>query len=52
MTLIKPINDTSKLTPYEQLIMQQTYTKGNLIPEQECYDHNQLFKLANIVDNT
>jgi len=52
MTLIKSINDTSKLIPYEQLIMQQTYTKGNHIPEQECHDHNQLFKPANIVDNT
>ena len=52
MTLIKHINKPSKLIPYEQLIIQQVYNKDNLIPEQECYDHNQLYKLANTVDST
>ena len=52
MTLIKHITTPSKLIPYEQLIMQQVYNKQNLITEQECYDHNQLYKLAKTVDNT
>ena len=52
MTLIKHITTPSKLIPYEQLIMQQVYNKQKLIIEQECYDHNQLYKLAKTVDNT
>jgi hypothetical protein len=52
MKLIKPINNPSKLIPYEQLIIQQFYHKGTLIPEQNCYDHNPLFKLAKTVDIT
>ena len=52
MTLIKHINKPSKLMPYERLIMQQVYKKDNLIPEQECYDYNQLYKLTKTVDNT
>jgi len=49
MKLIKPINRPSKLIPYEQLIIQQFFHKGSLIPEQNCYHHNLLFKLAKIV---
>ena len=52
MKLIKPINRPSLLIPYEQLITQQFFHKGSLIPEQNCYDHNSLFKLAKIVDIT
>jgi len=52
MKLIKPINKPSKLIPYEQLIIQQFYHKGTLNPEQNCYDHNPLFKLAKTADIT
>jgi len=52
MKLIKPINRPSQLIPYEQLIIQQFLHKRSLIPEQNCYDHNPLFKLAKIVDIT
>jgi len=52
MKLIKPINKPSKLIPYEQLIIQQFYHKGTVIPEQKYYDHNPLFKLAKTVDIT
>ena len=52
MTLIKHITKPSKLIPYEQLIMQKVYNKNNLISEQECYDYNQQYKMAKMVDNT
>jgi hypothetical protein len=52
LKLIKPINKASKFIPYEQLTIQQSYHKGTLIPEQKCYNHNPLYKLANTVDIT
>ena len=41
MLLLKPINKTSILIPYEQLLLQTFHHNGNLIPEQ-----NLLFLLA------
>jgi hypothetical protein len=52
MKLIKPINMAFKLIPYKQLTIQQSHQKGTLMPEQKCYDHNPLYKLANTVDIT
>jgi hypothetical protein len=52
MKLIKHINIASKLIPYEQMTIQQAHHKGTLIPEQKCYEHNPLYKLANTVDIT
>ena len=40
------------LITYEQLTIQQFFHKGSPIPEQNCYDHNNVFKLAKIVDIT
>ena len=52
MRLLKPINRPPKLIPYEQLLIQQFHHSGTLIPEQNCYDHNPMYKLANVVDIT
>ena len=49
---LKTINTPSKLIPYEQLFIQQFFHSGSLIPEQICYDHNPMFKLAHTVDIT
>jgi len=46
MSLLKPIHKTSKLIPYEQLLIQTFYQNGNLIPEQNCGEQNPLFLLA------
>ena len=46
MTLLKPIRKPSMLIPYEQLLIQTFYQNNNLIPEQNCYEHNPLFQLA------
>ena len=40
----------SKLIPYEQPFIQQFFHSGSLIPEQICYYHNPMFKLAHTVD--
>jgi hypothetical protein len=34
MTILKPLNDTTLLTPYEQYFIQTLYQKGQLITEQ------------------
>jgi len=34
MTILKPLNDTTLLTPYVQYFIQTLYQKGQLIPEQ------------------
>ena len=52
MKLLKTINTPSKLIPYQQLFIQQFFHSGSLIPEQICYDHNPMFKLAHTVDIT
>jgi len=46
MSLLKPIYKTSKLIPYEKLLIQNFHQKGNLIPEQNCGEQNPLFLLA------
>ena len=34
MTILKPLNDTTLLTPYEQYFIQTLHQEGQLIPEQ------------------
>jgi len=34
MTLLKPLNDTTMLTPYEQYFIQSLHQEGQLILEQ------------------
>jgi len=46
MSLLKPIHKTSKLIPYEQLLIQTFHQNGNLIPEQNCGEQNLPFLLA------
>ena len=46
MTLIKPVNRTNVLLPYEQLYIQKYHHKDILIPEQQCFDNNPLLQLA------
>ena len=45
-TLLKPIMNTTKLIPYEQLFIQSLYQEGKLIPEQYPGEQNLLFRLA------
>jgi hypothetical protein len=44
--LFKPIHNTAKLIPYEQLFIQTFDHNGNLIDEQSASDPNPLFQLA------
>jgi len=46
MTILKPLNDTTFLTPYEQYFIQTLYQKGQLIPEQPPGERNPLVQLA------
>ena len=46
MTLIKPVNKTHMLLPYEQLYIQKYHHKDIPIPEQQCFDHNPLLHLT------
>ena len=46
MTLLKPITNTTKLIPYEQLFIQSLCQEGKLIPEQYPGEQNPLFQLA------
>jgi hypothetical protein len=46
MTLLKPLNDTSLLTPYEQYFIQTLHHEGQLIPEQAPGEKNPLLQLA------
>jgi len=46
MTLLKPIEKTSVLIPYEQLFIQTFKHNGNLITEQSRGKQNPLFQLA------
>jgi len=46
MSLLKPIHNTSKLIPYEQLFIQTFHHNGNLITEQGTGEQNPLFHLA------
>jgi hypothetical protein len=46
MTLLRPIQKTSLLIPYEQFFIQSFYHEDNLIPEQGPGEQNPLFNLA------
>jgi hypothetical protein len=46
MTILKPLNDTTLLTPYEQYFIQILYQKGQLIPEQPPREKKPLVHLA------
>jgi len=46
MTLLKPINNPSLLTPYKQYYIQSLHREGKLIPEQNSGEINPLFKMA------
>jgi hypothetical protein len=46
MTLLKPVTNTSLLTPYELFFIQSLGHTKKLTPEQNTSDLNPLFQLA------
>ena len=46
MAILKPLNDTTMLTPYEQYFIQSLHQEGQLIPEQHPGEKNLLLQLA------
>jgi hypothetical protein len=46
MMILKPLNDMTLLTPYEQYFIQTLYQKGQLIPKQPPGEKNPLVQLA------
>jgi hypothetical protein len=50
MTILKPLNYTTLLTPYEQYFIQTLYQRGQLIPEQPPGEKKPLVQLA--IDHT
>ena len=46
MTLLKAVNRTHKLLPYEQLYIQKYHHKDILIPEPQFFDNNPLLHFA------
>jgi hypothetical protein len=46
MTHLKPIQNSSLLTPYEHFFMQSLHKAGKLISEQNPYEPNILLQLA------
>jgi hypothetical protein len=46
MSLLKPIRNTAKLIPYEQLFIQTFHHKDSLINEQSATELNPLFQLT------
>jgi uncharacterized protein (UPF0147 family) len=46
MTILKPLKDTTLLTPYEQYFIQTLHQEGQLIPEQFAGEKNPLLQLA------
>jgi hypothetical protein len=46
MTLLKPITNSSPLTPFEQYFIQSFGSMDRLIPEQNTGEPNPLFQLA------
>jgi len=46
MALLKPLHDTAKLIPYEQLFIEAFHHNGDLIDEQSTTEHIPLFQLA------
>jgi len=45
VTLLKPLNNTTMLTPYEQFFIKSTYQQGKIIMEQAPGEQNPLFQL-------
>jgi hypothetical protein len=46
MTLFKPLNNTSLLTPYEHFFILSLHKEGKLISEQSLGEPNPLLQLA------
>ena len=46
MTILKPLKDTTLLTPYEQYITQTLHQEGQLFPKQFAGGKNPLLQLA------
>jgi len=46
MSLLKPIHNTAKLIPYEQLFIQTFYHNGSLVNKQSNTELNPLFHLT------
>lgn len=46
MTLLKPLNNTTVLIPYEQFFIQSLYQEDKLIPKQYPSEQNPLLQLA------
>jgi hypothetical protein len=46
MTLLKPLNNTTVLIPYEKFFIQSHYQEGKLISEQYPGEQNSLFQLV------
>jgi hypothetical protein len=44
VTLLKPLNNTTMLTPYEQFFIKSTYQQGKIIMEQAPGEQNPLFQ--------
>ena len=46
MTLLKPLKNSSLLTPYEYFFIQSLHKAGRLISEQNPSEPNQLLQMA------
>ena len=46
MTILKPLKDTTLLTPYEQYFIQTLHQEGQLIPEQFAGEKYRLLQFA------
>jgi len=46
MTLLKPVKNTSLLTPYQQFFIQAFHKSGRLVPEQNPGEPNPLLQMA------
>jgi hypothetical protein len=46
MTLLKPLNNSNMLIPYENFYIQSLHQEGKLIPEQYSGKLNLVFQLA------
>jgi len=46
MTLLKPVINTSLLTPYEQFFIQAFHKSGNLVSEQNPGETSPLLQMA------
>ena len=45
ITILKPLKDTTSLTPYEQYFIQTLHQEGQLIPEQFAGEKTPFFSL-------